>query len=81
MTDFADERWVGETLTLDGNSYTSCVFDHCVLRYSGRDDVILDDSVDLINCEFEFFGAAERTVRLIDILRHHELNLDRATET
>jgi hypothetical protein len=33
--DFADRIFTDEDITLDGNTFTRCVFDGCVLRYNG----------------------------------------------
>ena len=55
------------TVELDGNEYTGCTFNKCLLVYSGGAVPSLTDS-DLIGVRFEFREAAANTVALMKLM-------------
>ncbi len=65
MQVFADQTFgQGEIVTLDGNAFKQCLFDHCTIVFRGEDlPTILRCT--FVNCDWQFRGEAERTMAFV----------------
>ena len=69
MTDYIGRTYEGEQIELDGNTYTDCRFDNCVLIFKGGDLPSLKDNV-FSECGWQFDGAAARTLAFMTAMYH-----------
>ena len=54
--DYVDRTFIDEEITFDGNAFTRCVFDGCVLRYNGGPFVI-NDGIQIGNGSYILYGS------------------------
>ena len=69
MATFRNSTFVGATVDLDGNTYESCLFQRCIIRFSGLSPAALS------NCQFQdctlaLGGHATLTLSYLRALYH-----------
>jgi hypothetical protein len=67
LTRVENQTFTRAVVELDGKDFVACKFSGCTLVYAGG-AIDWDDATDFGDSQFEFSGAADRTVRLLAAL-------------
>ncbi len=64
MSEYQNQSFEAQTLTIDGHVYRNCTFNRCMLTYAGGElPVMVDNSIN--NCQWNFDGHAARTIQFM----------------
>ena len=70
MNKVSNSKFSNTKIVLDGIEYTDCVFDNCVIEYSGKGPVGLV-GCSLNNCRWAFSGPAANTLAFLTDMYHN----------
>lgn len=63
--EYRDKDFEGETVLLDGNTFTGCTFRRCVIRFGASAPIDLAANHFREDCQWQFGGAAGQTLKVL----------------